>query len=125
MKHVMDYEDDVVWEESDDDKYTWVLYVSFAKLRHTPWWNSTYKTISIDMNTRRVYESPFSSSESYCSGFGVKLIPRKSGSAATQTSLTKEEEYEFSHYTPEIEISHDPSALQISFKDYFADHYLF
>ncbi|GJX62131.1 Toll/interleukin-1 receptor domain-containing protein [Tanacetum coccineum] len=41
----MDSQDDVDWEESVDDKITWVGYVSFDSLRHTAWWDETYRAV--------------------------------------------------------------------------------
>ncbi|KAI3763078.1 hypothetical protein L1987_53528 [Smallanthus sonchifolius] len=105
----MDSEDDVVWQESDGGEHTWVFYVSFASLRHTPWWSSNYKAISIH-NTQRDLNG-----ETTCTGFGVALVARESGSGPAKTISTKQEESEFSHYTPKFEISHDSEALQISF----------
>ncbi|KAI3807090.1 hypothetical protein L1987_23012 [Smallanthus sonchifolius] len=107
----LDSQDDVVWQESDGGKYTWVFYVSFATLRHTPWWNSNYKAISIHNTQRDLLRS----SETTCTGSGVALVARESGSGPTKTISTKQEESEFSHYTPKFEISHDSEALQISF----------
>ncbi|KAI3763075.1 hypothetical protein L1987_53525 [Smallanthus sonchifolius] len=109
----MDSEDDVVWEESEGGKYTWVFYVSFATLSHTPWWNSNYKAISIH-NIHRPLDL-LSSSKTISRGFGVALVARESGSGPTKTTSTKQEESEISHYTPKFEISHDSAALQISF----------
>ncbi|GJW78976.1 Toll/interleukin-1 receptor domain-containing protein [Tanacetum coccineum] len=70
----IDFEDDVVWKESDDDKQTWVGYVSFGSLRHTvAWLDETCEAVYISFGHK-------------CSGFGVSLVPRTSGSGPTDTS---------------------------------------
>ncbi|KAI7756210.1 hypothetical protein M8C21_032416 [Ambrosia artemisiifolia] len=110
MEHVlsgMDYEDDVAWEESDNDKRTLVWYVSFASLRHTTWWSSTYKAVLFSLGLDAAIQS--------FSGFGVALVARKSGSGPTEASTTQQE-YEFSHYTPSFNIVQDVQyALKIEF----------
>ncbi|XP_076902418.1 disease resistance protein Roq1-like [Bidens hawaiensis] len=101
MKQVSgdDSEDDVIWEESDGDKYmTWVWYVSFGLLSHTAWWNQTYKALS--------FENEFDT----CSGFGVTLVEKKCRSGLTETSMDSS-----SQYAPKIKIQHDSaSELTIS-----------
>ncbi|KAJ0804577.1 putative leucine-rich repeat domain superfamily [Helianthus annuus] len=110
MEHVsscMEYKDDMVWEESDNDKRTLVWYVSFASLRHTSWWNSTYKAVLFSLGLEADIQS--------FSGFGVALVARKSGSGPTETSTTQQE-YECSHYTPNFNIVQDLQyALKIEF----------
>ncbi|KAI7738908.1 hypothetical protein M8C21_020069, partial [Ambrosia artemisiifolia] len=120
MEHVlsgMDYEDDVAWEESDNDKRTLVWYVSFASLRHTTWWSSTYKAVLFSLGLEAAIQS--------FSGFGVALVARKSGSGPTEASTTQQE-YEFSHYTPSFNIVQDVQyALKIEFPSkYKADNEL-
>ncbi|KAK9064717.1 hypothetical protein SSX86_016099 [Deinandra increscens subsp. villosa] len=95
----MESEDGEAWEEGDSPRrYTEVWYVSFASLRHTKWWDETCnKAVSfsghIDLRDHdRVAKS----------GFGVRLVARKSGSGPTA-----QEESEFSHYTPKFCIRND------------------
>ncbi|KAK1427554.1 hypothetical protein QVD17_16241 [Tagetes erecta] len=71
----MDFGDDVVWRESDNDKRTLVWYVSFASLRHSAWWNETYKRVSFSFGIQALDHEI----DSLCSGFGVKLVARESG----------------------------------------------
>ncbi|XP_021991012.1 disease resistance protein RUN1-like [Helianthus annuus] len=110
MEHVsscMEYKDDMVWEESDNDKRTLIWYVSFASLKHTSWWNSTYKAVLFSLGLEADIQS--------FSGFGVALVARKSGSGPTETSTTQQE-YECSHYTPNFNIVQDLQyALKIEF----------
>ncbi|PWA66199.1 toll/interleukin-1 receptor (TIR) domain-containing protein [Artemisia annua] len=84
----MDSEDDVVWKESVGDEITCVGYFPFASLRHTNWWDSTYKKISfsIKMDTFTDRDNNFQVIINACSGFGVRLIRRKGGSGPTETS---------------------------------------
>ncbi|KAI7740535.1 hypothetical protein M8C21_024447 [Ambrosia artemisiifolia] len=113
MEHVMsgmDSKDDVVWEESDGDTYTWVFYVSFAILRNTTWWNSTYKAIMIrNIHSKRM------SLEGLCSGFGVRLVAWESGSGQTETIPTTDEEFQCSHYSPKFGISQPSTTFAIEF----------
>ncbi|KAF5808017.1 putative TIR domain, P-loop containing nucleoside triphosphate hydrolase [Helianthus annuus] len=95
MKHVSNLvsEDDVVWEERPGEKYmTWVWYVSFDLLRHTTWWDQTYKALS--------FENEFDT----CKGFGVRLV-EKSASGLTETPTDSS-----SRFTPKIKIQHDSTA---------------
>ncbi|KAI3773339.1 hypothetical protein L1987_47864 [Smallanthus sonchifolius] len=96
----MDSKDDVVWEESDGDENTLVWYVSFGSLRHTAWWDQTYKALS------------FENADDRCSGFGVRLVAKKSRSGLTETSTTNSSV----DYTPDIKIEHDKvfAAITIS-----------
>ncbi|KAJ0614239.1 hypothetical protein HanIR_Chr02g0060171 [Helianthus annuus] len=109
----MDSHNDGVWEGSDDDgrSKTVVLYVSFASLRHTKWWDETRKEVLfyIQKGSLRLYS---------CHGIGVRLIPKKSGNGPTETSTTQEEQ-DFSLYTPNIEIQQDSQyALEFLLKPY-------
>ncbi|KAI3802719.1 hypothetical protein L1987_30860 [Smallanthus sonchifolius] len=99
----MDSQDDVVWEESDSDgdKYTWVGYVSFGSLRHTTWWDQTYKALTFGI------EGKF---DKFCGGFGVRLVAKKNRSGLTETSSDS------CGYMPNFEIEHDSGCvLTISF----------
>lgn len=75
----MDSHNDGVWEGSDDDgrSKTVVLYVSFASLRHTKWWDETRKEVLF-------YIQKGSLRLSSCHGIGVRLIPKKSGNGPTE-----------------------------------------
>ncbi|KAK9049581.1 hypothetical protein SSX86_031450 [Deinandra increscens subsp. villosa] len=98
-------EEDVVWEASDNDKRTLVWYVSFASFRHTIWWNSGYTGVLFTLEH---------AGRSF-SGFGVKLVERKSGIGLSDT-LTTQEEYEFSNYAPNFNIVRDSqNVLKIAF----------
>ncbi|KAK1436882.1 hypothetical protein QVD17_02666 [Tagetes erecta] len=95
-----DYEEDMVWEESDgdSDKHTFMWYVSFGSLRDTTWWDQTYNAISFKIESRF-----------YMSGFGVILAEKESRSGLIETSTGS------SHYTPMFEIVDDSAyALQVS-----------
>nr|XP_043637864.1 disease resistance protein RUN1-like [Erigeron canadensis] len=92
------------WKESPDDRRTWVGYVSFDLLKHTSWWDETHNALS------------FSLPEFYnlCRGFGVGLVPKKSGIASAETSTCSSAA--FSNYSPNLRISHkSASALTIFF----------
>ncbi|KAI3773338.1 hypothetical protein L1987_47863 [Smallanthus sonchifolius] len=107
----MDYQDDVVWEESDRDKYrsTWVWYISFDSLKHTTWWDQTHKALLLNIE------------KSKCSGFGVRLIDKKSRSGLMGTSVDSSSD---SDYTAKFKIEHDTrSALTISLTSYDWDLY--
>nr|XP_043637096.1 uncharacterized protein LOC122608073 isoform X2 [Erigeron canadensis] len=54
---------------------TWVGFVSFAALRHTSWWQETPNTLFVSFETKLPDE-----------GFGIALVPKKSGIAPTETS---------------------------------------
>ncbi|MFS7950266.1 putative TIR domain, P-loop containing nucleoside triphosphate hydrolase [Helianthus anomalus] len=82
----MDSEDDVVWEESNSDKSTWVWYVPFCSLRHTTWWNQTYKAVSLNIKDNR------------CSGFRTRLVDKRRRGGQ-----------EFND-TPNIKIEHDSTS---------------
>ncbi|KAI7738907.1 hypothetical protein M8C21_020068, partial [Ambrosia artemisiifolia] len=82
MSEHMDFKDDVVWEERDNDKITCIWYVSFASVRRTTWWNGIYKEVLFSINL----------SDSMCSGFGARLVARKSGAGLTETLPTQESE---------------------------------
>ncbi|GJS49671.1 Toll/interleukin-1 receptor domain-containing protein [Tanacetum coccineum] len=71
----MDSEDVVIWKESVGDGITWVEYIPFASLRHTEWWDSTYKKVSFSIDIL-----------TFPSGFGVRLVHRKGRSGPTETS---------------------------------------
>ncbi|MFS7950343.1 hypothetical protein Hanom_Chr07g00582081 [Helianthus anomalus] len=95
----MDSQDDVVWEESNNDRFksTFVFSVPFGSLRHTAWWHQTYKALSFDFEDNK------------CDGFGVRLIAKKNRSGLNETSTNSSE------YTPHLKIEHDStSALTIS-----------
>lgn len=81
----MDCQYDVVWEESDDDRLTWVGYVSFGLLRQTEWWDSTYKAVRFWIDLRHVMFGQMNTYGPY-SGFGVRLVPGKNDSDATETT---------------------------------------
>ncbi|KAI7740533.1 hypothetical protein M8C21_024445 [Ambrosia artemisiifolia] len=102
-EHVMndiDSEEDMVWDESDNDMYTRVWYVSFGSLRHTAWWDETKNMVSFSINM-------------ICGGFGVRPVPRRSGSGPTQTSAHYDGE---SRYAPKFRFLHDSAhGLDISF----------
>jgi hypothetical protein len=91
----MDSEDDVVWKESVGDEITWVVYFPFASLRHTNWWDSTYKKLSFSTHAG--------------SGFGVRLVCRKGGSGPTETSADSYSGISDGKddYTPVFKIKHD------------------
>ncbi|PWA82503.1 toll/interleukin-1 receptor (TIR) domain-containing protein [Artemisia annua] len=78
----MDSEDDMVWKESAGDKITWVGYIPFASLRHTGWWDSTYKKLSFSINFPTLQQQI---KYNACRGFGVRLVGRKEGSGPTET----------------------------------------
>ncbi|KAF5817439.1 putative AAA+ ATPase domain, P-loop containing nucleoside triphosphate hydrolase [Helianthus annuus] len=109
MDHMMSggmyYADDVIWEEGDNDRITSVWYVSFASLRHTAWWNEIYQEVLFSIHLH----------DYVCSGVGVRLVARKSGSyGLTETSPTQE--YEISKYAPNFKIGHDSQyALECGF----------
>ncbi|KAI3802720.1 hypothetical protein L1987_30861 [Smallanthus sonchifolius] len=88
-----DSQDDVVWDESHRDGYctcTWVGYVSFGSLKLTTWWDQTYEVLS------------FSNGNMYCTGFGVRLVSKKSKGRLTEKSRASS-----SHYTPKFKIKDD------------------
>ncbi|PWA83681.1 toll/interleukin-1 receptor (TIR) domain-containing protein [Artemisia annua] len=101
----IDSQDDEVWKESGDDKRTWVGYVSFGSLRHsTTWLDETCKAVSLSITIKSFNDREL------CSGFGVSLVPRTSGSGPTDTSLPEyyselhKKKYDFK---PEFEIQDD------------------
>ncbi|KAD5803686.1 hypothetical protein E3N88_15046 [Mikania micrantha] len=102
IRHVtsgMDFEDDVVWEESDGDgdKHTFVYYISFASMRDAIWWGKTYKALEFNIEDYR------------CCGFGVRLVSKRSRNAQTETSTYS------SGYTSRLEIVDNlESALTVS-----------
>ncbi|KAJ0804600.1 putative TIR domain, P-loop containing nucleoside triphosphate hydrolase [Helianthus annuus] len=109
----MDSHNDVVWEGSRNDwgSKTLLLYVSFASLRHTKWWDETRKEVLFYIEKRIFHRYT-------CHGIGVRLIPKKSGNGPTETSTTQEEQ-DFSLYTPNIEIRQDSQyAFKFSLKHY-------
>ncbi|GJW87964.1 Toll/interleukin-1 receptor domain-containing protein [Tanacetum coccineum] len=120
----MDCQQDVVWEESFDDKITWVGYVSFGSLRHTAWWNPTSNMISFSMN---IFSSaiPDDTSDSDntseymqepCSGFGVKLLYRQSESGPVETTKSSELLDKKDDYSHNLRIKYDlKSFLEIVF----------
>ncbi|PWA52930.1 toll/interleukin-1 receptor (TIR) domain-containing protein [Artemisia annua] len=126
MKHEnrMDCQQDVVWEESVDDKITWVGYVSFGSLRHTAWWNPTSNMISFSMN---IFSSaiPDDTSDSdnmseymqeTCSGLGVKLLSRQSESGPVETTKSSEFLDKKDDYSHKLRIEYDlKSFLEIVF----------
>ncbi|PWA45503.1 leucine-rich repeat domain, L domain-like protein [Artemisia annua] len=78
-------EDDVVWKESVGDEITsWVWYIPFASLRHTNWWDSTYKKLSFFINIADTDDN--GEIIDAFNGFGVRLVRRKGGSGTTETS---------------------------------------
>ncbi|GKB02526.1 Toll/interleukin-1 receptor domain-containing protein [Tanacetum coccineum] len=96
----MDSEDDVTWKESDGGETTRVWYIPFDSLRHTQWWDSTYKKVS------------FSIYHITCKGFGVSLVNRKGGNGPTETSAEISTNSsgisdEKDDYTPGFKIVHD------------------
>ncbi|KAJ0614202.1 hypothetical protein HanIR_Chr02g0059791 [Helianthus annuus] len=96
--------DDVVWEESDTDKSTWVWYVSFGSLKHTTWWDETNNMLTLSINVP-------------CDGFGVRLVARRIESGPTETSTHSDDE---SYYVPKFRFLHDSAhALEISFKNVY------
>ncbi|KAI3763066.1 hypothetical protein L1987_53516 [Smallanthus sonchifolius] len=120
MKHLVSgivSEDDVVWEASDmdGDKYTLVWYVSFGSLRHTTWWDETKNAVSLSIDSTYNGDSYSIDNPILCSGFGVRLV------GGSETS-TFQEESEFSHYTPIVDILQDSQyALHIWFKSTYDD----
>ncbi|KAK1431630.1 hypothetical protein QVD17_08123 [Tagetes erecta] len=111
----MDFEDDVVWEESDGDsrKYqTWVWYVSFGSLRRTIWWDHTYKALDFNIQDKyRERPAKFGVGDDIQRpvAFGVRLVEKKSNSDLTSTSTMSS-----SHYAPRIKIQYDSaSALTV------------
>lgn len=120
----MDCKQDVVWEESVDDKITWVGYVSFGSLRHTAWWNPTSNMISFSMN---IFSSaiPDDTSDSDnmseymqepCSGLGVKLLSRQSESGPVETTKSFEFLDKKDDYSHNLRIEYDlKSFLEIVF----------
>lgn len=108
MKQVMgasmglDCQHDMIWEESVGDKRTWLGYVSFGSLRHTAWWDETYKAVLFSIAI------PDMGCEDICSGFGVRLGRRKSGICQMETST---DSFEYSdgknEYTHNFKIEHD------------------
>ncbi|KAK9063770.1 hypothetical protein SSX86_017642 [Deinandra increscens subsp. villosa] len=115
MEHIMsgmESEDDGLnWEEdhrhSDcHGSKTVVWYVPFASLRHTTWWDETYNAASFSLN----WISNYNYEREFSSGFGVRLVPWKSGSGSTA-----QEESEFFQYAPKFTIKYD-SANALSFR---------
>ncbi|KAK1427543.1 hypothetical protein QVD17_16230 [Tagetes erecta] len=108
---VSNSEDDVVWEQSDNDKITLITYISFASLMHTAWWNDTYKELLFSIN-----DLPWEGgAHSVCSGFRVTLVARKHG---TGLPISESVECFYSKYTPNIDILQDsPYALKIWFNN--------
>ncbi|KAD4585189.1 hypothetical protein E3N88_22790 [Mikania micrantha] len=84
----MNSQHEVVWEESDSEKSTWVGYVSFESLRHTNWWNQTFKALSF-----KIYANSIR-----CRGFGVRLVDKKSRKSTSEDSNPS------SDYTPKFKI---------------------
>ncbi|KAI3763081.1 hypothetical protein L1987_53531 [Smallanthus sonchifolius] len=114
MKQVMSgmkSEDDVVWDESYSNKFrTYVWYVSFASLRHTTWWDETYNAVLFSIDVKGMFR------RADTSGFGVRLVARKSGSGPTQTTTAQDSD--FSRYTPKLDTYHDSAHLSIFLKKY-------
>ncbi|KAJ0816925.1 putative leucine-rich repeat domain superfamily [Helianthus annuus] len=103
MKQVMsdmDSKDDVVWEKCDSDRMTWVWYVPFNSLTHTTWWDQTYKALEFHI------EKYYDFQEQYYSGFGVRLVDRKSRSGLTETSTDSSTNY-IPHLTIHIDSESD------------------
>ncbi|MFS7950272.1 putative TIR domain, P-loop containing nucleoside triphosphate hydrolase [Helianthus anomalus] len=107
IKHVTNGTDSqrsvgVGWEKSDRDSSTLVWYVPFGSLSHTDWWDQTYNEVSFDLEDQH----------KKCSGFGVRLVDKKSESGLTETP-TKED------YTLSFKIEHDSASyLTISLSSY-------
>nr|XP_043635488.1 disease resistance protein Roq1-like isoform X2 [Erigeron canadensis] len=80
----------VAWEKSNDDRRTFVGYVSFGLLKNTSWWDETSKTLSFLFNELK---TP-------CSGFGFELVPKRSGMAPTEASTN----------SPHFKILHDSAS---------------
>ncbi|KAJ0816907.1 putative leucine-rich repeat domain superfamily [Helianthus annuus] len=96
MKQVMsdmDSKDDAVWDKCDSDRMIWVWYVPFNSLTHTTWWDQTYKALEFHI------ENCFGPKEPCFSGFGVRLVDRKSRSGLKETSTDSS-----SDYTPHLDI---------------------
>lgn len=112
----MDYEDDVVWEESLHDQSTLVWYVPFASITHMAWWDSTYKEVLFSVSSVHFTDDTIS-------GFGVTLVDNKngsgSGSGLTETS-TIEEESEIYNYMPKVE-DYEDSTDGFEFRFCFSD----
>ncbi|PWA43398.1 leucine-rich repeat domain, L domain-like protein [Artemisia annua] len=104
----MDSEDDVVWKENVGDEITCVWYVPFASLRHTNWWDSTYKKLSFSFYIDTLQ-------------FGVRLARRKGGSGPTETSTDSAGiSFGKDYYTTGFKIFHDSKYyLQISPSSYY------
>ncbi|GJR17828.1 hypothetical protein Tco_0966355 [Tanacetum coccineum] len=97
---------DVVWGESFGGKRIRVLYVSFASLRCTEWWNPTHKNVSF-------YIHHYNTKPSNYLGIGASLVPMNNGSGLTDTSTDSSEFTD--DYTHKISISRDSkSSLTIS-----------
>lgn len=92
---------------------TWVGYVSFGSLKNTTWWDETYNKVSFSVDIPRVIQRRDDSYSKPCKGFGVRLVPRISGSGPAETSTATNS---FSdEYTHKFKIVHDSMyALQIS-----------
>ncbi|KAK1436879.1 hypothetical protein QVD17_02663 [Tagetes erecta] len=99
----VEFEEDMVWEESDGDSdvyMTYVWYVPFGSLRHTTWWDQTYK--ALEFNILDTYKKPIA--------FGVRLVDKESTSGVSETSTNSS-----SPYTPKFKIIHD-SAFELTAK---------
>ncbi|MFS7950347.1 putative TIR domain, AAA+ ATPase domain, P-loop containing nucleoside triphosphate hydrolase [Helianthus anomalus] len=111
MKQVsgMDSEDYVVWEKSETDISTIVWYVSFGSLRKTTWWDQTYNVLSFNIEDNLHIK--------YNSGFGVRLVEKKSTSGLIEPSTNSS-----SRYSPEFKIhSSSESALTVSLSEYLSN----
>nr|XP_043635322.1 disease resistance protein Roq1-like [Erigeron canadensis] len=95
--------DDVAWKESADDRSTWAGFVSFDLLKHTSWWDETFNALSFSLPKF----------DKLCRGFGIGLVPKKTGTASAETSTCSPA---FSNYSPNFKITHySVSALTIVF----------
>ncbi|MFS7910533.1 hypothetical protein Hanom_Chr02g00107431 [Helianthus anomalus] len=106
----MESEDDVVWEESHiGGRRTVLSYIPFASFyRHTAWWNSIGNEV-LFVFEKRNYNGRVDNS-----GYGFRLVLRKSGSDPTKTP-TAQEESEFSDYAPGFDSYHESEdALYVS-----------
>ncbi|KAK1436881.1 hypothetical protein QVD17_02665 [Tagetes erecta] len=98
----VEFEEDMVWEESDGDSdvyMTYVWYVPFGSLRHTTWWDQTYK--ALEFNILDTYKKPIA--------FGVRLVDKESTSGRVSDTSTNSS----SPYTPKFKIIHD-SAFELT-----------
>ncbi|MFS7950270.1 hypothetical protein Hanom_Chr07g00581331 [Helianthus anomalus] len=115
MRQVTDSQHNVLWEESDSNsayKSTLVWYVSFDSLEDTSWWKQTHKSILFDIEDKH----------KECSGFGVGLVDKRSGSdhpteISHDTSSYRHNYYRHNYYRHNFNIEGDSeSALTIVLK---------